>query len=134
MALQFSTTLRDDMLTEFGVAVGASGTLLIYTGGVPANCAASATGTLLATETLSATPFGTASAGAVILNGLTITANAGNTGTAGYFRMLDGSSNCHMQGTCGLSGSGADLIFDNTSLVSGQAVNITGFTLTAPGA
>jgi hypothetical protein len=132
MSLQFGTTLRNNFLGQIGSTIGSSATLTIYTGSPPANCGTAASGTLLATETLSATPFAAASGGSVSMNGLPITANAGNTGTAGYFRILDGSSVCHMQGTCGLSGT--DMIFDNTSLVSGQAVNITGFTITAPGA
>jgi hypothetical protein len=68
------------------------------------------------------------------MNGLPLSVAASNTGTAGYYRLLDGSAVCHNQGTCGLSGSGADMIFDNTSIVTGQSVNVTGFTLTAPGA
>ena len=134
MALQFGTTLRNDFLAQFSTVLGASGTLVVYTGATPANCGAAATGTLLATITLNSTSFGTPSAGSVLMNGLPLTATAGNTGTAGYYRLLDGSSTCHNQGTCGLTGSGADLIFDNTSIVSGQSVNVTGFTVTAPGA
>lgn len=135
MALQFSTTLRNNFISaaaSWNTTLGATATLVIYTGSVPANCAAAATGTLLVTETLSATVFGAPSSGATTLNGLTITANAGATGTAGYFRILDSSAVCHIQGTCG-QGSG-DLSFDNSAFVSGQAVNITGFTITAPGA
>ena len=134
MALQFGTTLRNDFLSQLDTVLGSSSTLVVYTGSVPASCAASATGTLLATVTLNSSPFGSPSGGSVAMSGLPLSATAGNSGTAGYFRLLDGSATCHNQGSCGLTGSGADLIFDNTSIVSGQSVNITGFTLTAPGA
>lgn len=139
MALQFSTTLRNDMMSTnsaitevWNTVLGSSATMVIYTGSVPAACSTSASGTLLVTLTLNSSPFGVASAGAMILGGLTLTANAGNSGTAGYFRLLDGSAACHVQGTVG-QGTG-DISFDNATFVSGQAVNITGFTITAPGA
>ena len=139
MALQFSVTLRNDMMSTnsaitevWNTVLGSSATLLVYTGSVPATCATAASGTLLATFTLNSSPFGVASSGAMVLGGLTLSVSAGNSGTAGYFRMNDGSSNCHVQGTCG-QGSG-DLSWDNATFVSSQTVEITGFTVTAPGA
>ena len=139
MALQFSVTLRDDMMSTnsaitevWNTVLGSSATLLVYTGSVPATCATAASGTLLATFTLNSSPFGVASSGAMVLGGLTLSVSAGNSGTAGYFRMNDGSSACHVQGTCG-QGSG-DLSWDNATFVSSQTVEITGFTVTAPGA
>ena len=35
-----------------------------------------------------------------------------------------------MQGTVTLTGGGGDMTLDNTSIASGQAVNVTSFTLT----
>ena len=140
MALQFSTTLRNDMMSTnsaitevWNTVLGGSATLLVYTGSVPATCATAASGTLLATFTLNASPFGVASAGAMVLGGLTLsaTAGAGSSSTPGYFRMNDGSSNCHVQGTAGISTG--DLSFNGT-ITSGQTVQVTGFTVTAPGA
>ena len=140
MALQFSTTLRDDMMSTnsaitevWNTVLGATSTCLILTGSPPAACSSASTGTLLATFTLSSSPFGVASAGAVILSGLTLsaTASGGSASTPGYFRFLDNSGNCHIQGTCAI-GSG-DLSFNGT-ITSGQTVEISGFTVTAPGA
>lgn len=134
MAIQLSTTARNDRLAGIATAVGASGTLKIYSGSMPANCAASTTGTDLADFTLSSSPFGTPASGAVTLSGLTLssTGNSGaGTGTsAGYFRIFDGSSNCHLQGTVTATGGGGDMTVDNVSIASGQTVQITGFTLT----
>lgn len=131
MALQFSTTCRNDMLNQFDTVLGASGTLIICSGTIPANCG-TAGGTTLCTITLNATAFASASAGAVVMNGLTLSGTAGATGTASFFRLLDGSSVCHMQGTVGTSGT--DMIINNTSITNGQTVQVTGFTVTAPGA
>ena len=139
MALQFSTTLRNDMLNSgtaitnvWNTVLGSAATLDIYTGSAPANCGTANSGTLLASVALDSAAFGTASSGAIIMGGLTLSATAGNSGTAGYFRIHDGSNVCHVQGTCG-AGSG-DLSFNSTTITSGQSVQITGFTVTAPGA
>jgi hypothetical protein len=140
MSLQFSTTLRNAMMgvdTGYSTGVwngivGESGTLLIYTGSPPAACSDAATGTLLGTFTLSSTPFEDASGGTITLAGLTLSTTTVAAGTAGYFRILDGSSNCHMQGTCGESG--ADLNWNNSTFTDDQTIEITGFTVTSPGA
>ena len=39
-----------------------------------------------------------------------------------------------MQGTITATGGGGDMTVDNTSVTAGQTVNITAFTITAPGA
>lgn len=139
MALQYSTTLRNNMLNEntaitevWNTTIGASASLIVYTGAAPVNCGTPASGTTLVTITLNSAPFGASSSETITLNGLTLSANAAASGTAGYFRIVDGSAVCHVQGTCG-QGSG-DLSFNNTAIVSPQTVQITGFTITAPGA
>jgi hypothetical protein len=56
-------------------------------------------------------------------------------GTAGHYRLTDNAgTTVHMQGTVTATGGGGDLTVDNTSIASGQAVNITGWTFTEPGA
>jgi hypothetical protein len=132
MALQFDTTTRNGWLNALTTALGGSSTFVCYTGSVPATCATAPSGTLLATVNFNSTPFPAASSGSMTANGLTLTSTAGGTGTAGYFRLLDGSSVCHMQGTCGTSGT--DFVMNSTSVTTGQAFDISGFTLTAPGA
>lgn len=128
MTLQYSTALRNNQMAQIQATRGSSATLLFYSGSVPANCAAAATGTLLGTITLPATSMGTPSAGAVSLAG-TWAGTASGTGTAGYFRVLDGSSVCHEQGTAGTSGT--DMILSSTSFTSGQAFSISTYTVTA---
>jgi hypothetical protein len=147
MALQFSTTYRNYMLNNsssganiLNALLGSGSNLLLYdnSAGVPANCAAAATGNVLATIALgtpesSTEPFAQATAETVTLSGLTITgtASGGSAATPGYFRLETSGGTTHVQGTAGI-GSG-DLSANGT-ITSGQTLNLTGFTITAPGA
>lgn len=131
MALQYSTTLRNNQLAQIQATRGSSATLLFYTGTPPASCSAAATGTLLGTITLPTTSMGTPSSGSVSLSG-TWSGTASGTGTAGYFRVLDGSSVCHEQGTAGTSGT--DMILTSASFTSGQAFSVSTYTVTAANA
>lgn len=135
MSLQFSTTYRNNLLTEFATTVAQSGKIKIWTGSVPANCGSADTGTEVAEWDLGASgDWGTASGGTMTLSGLPLSVSALATGTAGYFREYDSAGTCHMQGTVTATGGGGDLTVDNTSFVSGQTITLTGYTLTAPGA
>lgn len=129
MALQYSVGVNNARLDAIESTTGATAKLLIYTGSAPANCAAAATGTLLATLTLPADWMNAASAGVKTKLG-TWTGTASATGTAGYCRITDNAgTTCHIQGTAGI-GTG-DFQFDNTSLASTQAVTVNTFQLTA---
>lgn len=134
MALQYSTTHRNNNMTDLVTQVGASGVLKIFTGSPPATCATADTGTVLSTHTCAAT-FGTVSGGVLTLNAIG-SATAGNTGTAGYFRIYPSAAtttNAVIQGTVG-AGSG-DLSLNSTSISSGQTVQINASgTITATGA
>lgn len=131
MAMQFSTTLRTAQMDEIATALGANFTTKIFTGAQPANCAAADSGTELASFT--ACNFAAAASGAIALTGVPEAATAGATGTAAHFRMYNGAT-CHAQGSVTATGGGGDMTTANTSIASGQAVNITGFTVTAGGA
>ena len=132
MALQYSTTLRNNQLDQIESTAGASAKLQIYSGSVPANCAAADSGTLLAEMTLPSDWMAAASAGAVAKSGTWEDTSANATGTAGHFRIKDNAgTTCHMQGTITATGGGGDLTLDNTSIASGQTVTITSFTITA---
>lgn len=132
MALQYSTTHRTNAMADISTQLSSTAYLLIYTGSVPANAAAAATGTLLASLPCS-NPFGTATSGVLTASAIT-SATAAATGTAGYFRLCTSSAGttCVVQGTVGTSG--ADLNLNSTSISSGQTVSITSFTITAFGA
>lgn len=132
MALQYSVAVRNAQLDAVEVTVSTAPLLRIYSGSAPANCAAAASGTLLAEMTLPSDWMAAASSGSKALSGTWQDASANATGTAGHFRLYDsGGTTCHAQGTVTATGGGGDLTLDNTSIASGQSVTITGFTLTA---
>lgn len=131
MAIQLSVPVRNGRLDSIETTIGVSAKLEIFTGAVPANCAAATTGTKLVEYDLVSDWMAAASGGSKALNGLPLTVTGVASGAAGYFRLFatDGTT-CHMQGTCTLTGGGGDMTLDNTSINSGQNVNVTGFTLT----
>lgn len=134
MAAQFSVRIRNAWLDSNETITGASPKLRIYTGSRPADCAAAATGTLLAEITCPSDWMAAASGGAKVLAGSwTVAASAG--GNAGYYRLYDSAgTNCDEQGSVTLTGGGGDLTLDNTSIAAAQVVTITAKTLTAGGA
>ena len=133
MALQFSTTVRNEWLDRFETVIGTSPLLRIYSGPQPANCAAAASGVLLAEATLPSDWMAAASSGSKAKSGTWSDASANNTGTAEHFRIYDSTgTTCHMQGSVGTSST--DMIVDSTSFTAGQTFTVNTFTLTAPGA
>lgn len=128
MAIQYSTTVRDARNNQWETTIGTAPLLRIYTGSVPANCAAAATGTKLVEMTLPSDWMAASSSGAKTLLG-TWSSTGITGGTAGYYRIYDSSgTTCHEQGTVG-QGSG-DLSLDNTNIATSQTVTITQFTRT----
>lgn len=104
-----------------------SGFIKIYTGAQPALNGA-VTGTLLVTLTFGATAFGASSSAVATANAITA-GTAGNTGTAGYFALVKSDNTTVVAtGTCGTSG--ADLNLSTTSIVSGNNVSCSSFTIT----
>lgn len=131
--LQFSTTLRNALLDQITSQVGNACLVRIYSGTAPANVAAALSGnTQLAELTCNATTAPAASGGVLTLNAITQDSSADATGTATFFRILksDGTT-VVMQGTVGTSG--ADLNLVTTSITATQPVQITSWTITAPG-
>lgn len=133
MAMQFSTTLRDDWLDRYEVVIGTAPLLRIYSGTQPADCATAASGTLLAEATLPSDWMAAAASGSKAKSGTWQDLSANATGTAGYFRLLDSTgTTTHHQGSVGLAAT--DMIVDSTSFTAGQTFTVNTFTLTAPGA
>lgn len=106
-----------------------SGKLRIYSGAVPTRADDSiGAAVLLAELTMGATAFGAASNGVLTANAIT-GANAGNTGTASFFRIWDSAgTTCCIQGTVGTSAS--DLNLNSVAISSGAAVSVTALTHT----
>lgn len=135
MSVQLSTAVRNAMLDAIETSAGTSALLKFYTGSQPANCAASEAGTLLVSYTLASDWAAAAAGGTKSFNNTPISATAGAGGTLGHFRIWDSAgTTCHYQGSITATGGGGDLTVDNTSVASGQTVNVTSWTVTAPNA
>lgn len=135
MAFQFSTSARNAALDAIETAISTSAVLKIRSGSAPANVGTADSGTVLATLSLPSDWLAAASGGSKSKSGTWEDTSADATGTAAHFRIYasDGTT-AHIQGTVTATGGGGDMTLDNTSIASGQAVTITGFTLTAGGA
>lgn len=138
MAIQYSTTLRNNQLDQIESTTGVSARLRLYSGAPPANCAAAPTGTMLLDITLPSDWLNAASGGTkTIIGPWTGTGDAGaGAGTvAGHFRLWDSTvTTAHAQGTVTVTGGGGDLTLDNPSIASAQSVSIVIFTITAANA
>lgn len=124
MTYQYGVTLRNNQVSQIQATIGASGSLKIFSGAEPANCAAADPAGVLATIVLPAS-FLTSSSGVTTIAGTWSVAASGS-GTAQSFRMYDGSAVCHVQGNVT-----TDLVLNNTSITSGQTVTVTQFSVTA---
>lgn len=112
---------------------GGAGSLKIYTGSQPADADNTPAGTLLVTIALAATAYGSAnSSGTAALASTPRTGTAVATGTAGCFEVVSGGGAKVFQGSVTATGGGGDLTLDNTSIASGQTVNITSLNYTQP--
>lgn len=133
MAVQYSVAARNAQIDAIETAIGTAPTLEIRSGAQPANCAAAASGTVLATLVLPSDWIGAASAGVKSLLGVWSDASADATGTAAHYRINQGAT-CHMQGSVTATGGGGDITLQTVSITATQPISITAFTLTAGGA
>lgn len=146
-ATEISNALASDMLDNAVNAILNEGTgnaiINIYTGAPPADCETAATGTLLATCVMNATPFQAATDQApgarITANSITSDTSADTGGTAGYFRAYSSNSStdaskisCHIQGTAGEAADSTDLTLDDKVIVAGGTVAITAWTIDMP--
>lgn len=135
MALQMSVTLRNALLDQIETTIGTGAKLNIRTTAQPADCAAANTGASLVLYTLASDWAAAASGGTKAWSGTPIAGTAEGTGTAAHFRLFaSNGTTCHMQGSVTVTSGGGDIEIDNTSINTGQSVNVTGWTWTAPGA
>jgi hypothetical protein len=128
LALAYNTTVRNNRLTQVENAMDAgAGAALwrIYDGSRPATCGAATT--LLAELTCS-DPAGSVASQVLTFDSITADASANATGTATWFRIVDSTGTCVIDGNVGTSGS--DLNLNSTSISSGQNVAISSATIT----
>jgi hypothetical protein len=132
MTVNVLNTVRQSRVNQISTAIGASGILRIWAGSKPANpsTADPAAGNKLAEFTLGTTAFASATGaeGATVtaaLNGTPLTATAGNTGTASFFRFYTSGGVCQFQGDVG-----TDMTVTPTSIQSGATVTVSSFSVT----
>lgn len=128
MATRISTGARDAAAAAIGALLN-GGTVELRTGSQPATPGTAATGTLLATLSLSATAFGSPSTGTITANAITQDASADASGTAGWFRGLSSGGTAVIDGAVG-----TEMTLNNTSIVAGGTVSVSSWTITMPGA
>lgn len=109
------------------------GKVRIYSGTPPADADAALSGnTLLAELAMSNPAFGAAadsSPGATATaSAISNDASADATGTATFFRILDGSNNVVAQGAVTATGGGGELELNITTITAGVIVSITAMT------
>lgn len=130
MTLQLSVTIQNTMLDSVESVTGTSAVLQIRTGAPPANCAASATGSVLATINLPSDWMAASASGVKVKSGTWEKLSADSTGTAGHYRIWDSTvTTCHIQGTVTVTGGGGDMTIDNMAINAGQDVVVTAFSL-----
>jgi hypothetical protein len=127
--MQFSVDVRDAMNDAIETVLGTSPHLKVFTGAIPANCAAADTGTLLADATLPSDWLGASSGGVKSLSGTWQDLSADGTGTPGYYRLYTSGGTCKLQGTASV-GAGGELQFNGT-FTAGQSVSVTSYSITA---
>jgi hypothetical protein len=131
MALSYSTTIRTNRLTQIINAMdGGAGAALIriYDGSRPATCG---TATTLLAEITCSDPSATESAQVLTFdNTPALTdASANASGTTTWFRVVDSTGTCCIDGNCGTSGS--DMNWNSVVISASQTVTLNSFTITA---
>ena len=131
MAIQISVAVRNARLDAIETAIGTGAVLKLRTGAQPANCAAADSGTAIISFTLASDWAAAASGGSKSFSNTPISGAASASGTLGHYRLYasDGTT-CHKQGSITATGGGGDMTVDNTSVNSGQTVNVTSWSLT----
>ena len=109
-----------------------TGTLKIFSGAVPANCAAADPSGTLVTLTLPSPALSNASGTVTKAGTWAFTASA--SGTAASFRLYTNGGTCFAQGNVTATGGGGTMEIDNTSIASAQTGTVTAVTLTIGGA
>jgi hypothetical protein len=130
MTIQMSSAMRNARVAAIETAIGTTPKVSIRSGTQPAGCSSADSGTEIIRYTL-ASDWSTQTSGVLTFTSTPISGTATGTATAAHYRIYatDGTT-CHMQGTVTATGGGGDMTVDNTSVTTGQTVQITGWTIT----
>ncbi|MDR7253688.1 hypothetical protein J2X46_002678 [Nocardioides sp. BE266] len=127
MALTISAAAAQAMGAALATDIGSAATIEIRTGTKPATPETAASGTLLATVTISGS-FTSTSGALTAADPASVTVAA--SGTAGHFRVKTSGGTAKIDGTVGTSG--ADMNLSTTALVAGGTVDLGVPTFTIP--
>lgn len=129
MALGFAVGLRNTNNNAITTRAGNAALLRVYNGTRPATGGAVTT---LLVELVCGSPFAPGSAAGVLSPTLPGNGTGVAAGTATWFRLINADGTTIVfDGSVGATGSGADLILDNTTIAVGQTVSVTAWTHTA---
>ncbi len=120
MAIRRTDALREDIMDAINTAFGASAQVQVRTG---ANSGAGGQGTLLAQLTGNASGWGSSSNGVLTSNAITADSSAAATGTAGHYQ-INTTAGVFLES--GLIDGGDGVTIDNSSIVAGQTVQMSG--------
>ena len=129
MALGMASSLRNARADQIKTAIDAgagAGLFRIYDGSRPATCGTATT--LLAELTFTDPSAAAASGGVLTMSAITADSSANATATATWYRNVDSTGTCVLDGSVGTSGS--DLNLNSTSIATGQQVSVTSYTIT----
>lgn len=137
LSVAFKNRILDDITGKASgtiwLATSTNSTIKVYTGAAP-GIANAATGTLLGTIPLYVSPTslmaGSNQGVAPLIAPVPYTPGA--TGTIGYARWQDSNSTAVIEGSVGVTASGADFIFDTLSVTSGIASSLTACSVKMP--
>lgn len=135
MATRIPTGVRNDLVQRIQVLLDAGagpGTFDIRTGAQPASANDAASGTLLATLTLSDPSAGAAAAGVLTLSAISDDVSIDATGTAGWARGKDSTGATVVDVAVSVTGGGAELQFNSVAFQAAAIARITAFTITMP--
>lgn len=121
-----------DLVVDRADAAATAGKLRIYTGSQPADADDAASGTLLVEIELDDPAWGAAASGSAALAGTPVSNTAAATGTAGWFRVLDGDDTTVFDGAVTATGGGGELELDNTSITAAQTVHVNSLAASMP--
>lgn len=130
--LSLTTTMRSGLGDSgLNTALGTGCKLKIYDGTEPADASTALAGnTLLATLTLSNTPFGAGASGVFTAAAITSDSSADATGTATFGRVTKSDDTVMIQGNC--AAASATFVLNTVSVVAGAVISCSSFTLTIP--
>ena len=120
MAIRRTDALREDIMDAINTAFGASAQVQVRTG---ANSGAGGQGTLLAQLAGNASGWGSSSNGVLTSNAITADSSAAATGTAGHYQ-INTTAGVFLES--GLIDGGDGVTIDNSSIVTGQTVQMSG--------